>query len=106
MKKLSLKEMTYGQALVYFIFIFVIIAEVVLAFRFFLLLFGANMDAPFATWIYELSYRVMAPFRGIFDVREIGEGFYVDFAGLFGMLVYALLAFWLTNVVNRFDYKK
>jgi YggT family protein len=39
--------------------------ELVLALRFVFLLLGANPDAQFVTWIYNLSIPFVAPFAGI-----------------------------------------
>ena len=56
-----------GRALVYLVYFFVTVALVVLAFGFFLLLFGANADAAVRGWVYRSLDRVMAPFRGLFE---------------------------------------
>jgi hypothetical protein len=53
-----------ARALTYLACAFVIVALLILLLGFFLLLFGANPDAPFAEWVYRCLPRVMAPFRG------------------------------------------
>jgi hypothetical protein len=39
--------------------------ELILGFRFVFLLLGANPDAPFVAWIYNMSIPLVAPFAGI-----------------------------------------
>jgi uncharacterized protein YggT (Ycf19 family) len=53
-----------ARALTYLVYAFVIVALIILLLGFFLQLFGANPDAPFAEWLYRGLRRVMAPFRG------------------------------------------
>ena len=56
-----------ARAVTYLVYAFVLVALAILLFGFFLLLFGANPDAPFAEWVYRSLTRVMAPFRGLFE---------------------------------------
>jgi uncharacterized protein YggT (Ycf19 family) len=95
-----------ARALTYLVYAFVIVALIVLLLGFFLQLFGANPDAPFAEWLYRGLRRVMAPFRGLFEPVALDGRSVLDVSILFAMLVYgivglALHAFigWLTRLM-------
>lgn len=93
-----------AQALAYLVYAWVIIALVLLVLGFFLLLFGANPNAPFAAWVYRGLTRVMAPFRGLFEPVRLSGRSVLDVSILFAMIVYGIVAMalhalilWLTN---------
>ena len=95
-----------ARALTYLVYAFVIAALIILLLGFFLKLFGANPDAPFAEWLYRGLRRVMAPFRGLFEPVALDGRSVLDVSILFAMLVYgivglALHAFieWLTGLI-------
>ncbi len=100
------KRLSFGQIVIYIIHGFTVIAETLLAFRFALLLFGANPDVAFTEWIYNSSDVVLAPFRGIFPAREISEVSILDFSTLFAMIVYLLISYWLSNLIKKWEEKK
>lgn len=94
----------WARVLVWVIYAYVVITEVVLALGFVLLLFGANSGAPFVAWVYRSLDRAMEPFRGMFTPIELGlsgngyVGAVLDTSVLFAMLVYAILA-WLVSAL-------
>jgi hypothetical protein len=97
-----------ARFLTYLVYAFVLVALTILAFGFFLLLFGANPDASFAEWIYRSLARVMAPFRGIFEPVPLDGDSVLDPSILFAMIVYGLaglllsaLIDWLTQRLTR-----
>ena len=97
-----------ARALTYLVYAFVLVALVLLLFAFFLLLFGANPDAPFAEWVYRGLGRVMAPFRGLFEPVPMDGRSVLDVSVLFAMIVYGLAALglnalidWLTTRIAR-----
>jgi uncharacterized protein YggT (Ycf19 family) len=97
-----------ARLLTYLVYAFVLVALTILAFGFFLLLFGANPDAPFAEWIYRSLARVMAPFRGIFEPVVLDGDSVLDTSVLFAMIVYGLVGLllnalidWLTQRLTR-----
>ena len=97
-----------ARALTYLVYAFVLVALVILLFGFFLLLFGANPDAPFAEWVYRSLTRVMAPFRGLFEPVPLDGKSVLDVSILFAMIVYGLAALvlralieWLTNRIAK-----
>jgi uncharacterized protein YggT (Ycf19 family) len=89
-----------ARALTYLVYAFVVIALVILLFGFFLLLFGANPDAPFAEWVYRALRRVMAPFRGLFEPVRLDGKSVLDVSILFAMIVYGIVALFLHAVID------
>jgi uncharacterized protein YggT (Ycf19 family) len=83
------------RALVWLVYAYLIVTEVVLTLGFLLLLFGANPDASFVAWAYRSLDRAMEPFRGMFTPIDLGLSGSSDVAPvldtsvLFAMLVYA-----------------
>lgn len=101
------------SALVYAVVVFV---EIILAFGFFLLLFGANPTSGFVTWVYRSLDRAMSPFRGMFTPIDLGStpgnqvASVFDTSVLFAMIVYGLVALlvgglveWLTGRLERLE---
>lgn len=70
----------------------VTIGVIVLILRVFLLAFSANQSTPFVGFIYRTSGDYLAPFRGIFPPKSLGESGYLDVAALFAIVVYLILA--------------
>ena len=89
-----------ARFLTYLVYAFVLVALTILAFGFFLLLFGANPDAPFAEWIYRSLARVMAPFRGIFEPVVLDGDSVLDPSILFAMIVYGLVGLLLNGLID------
>jgi hypothetical protein len=50
--------------------------EILLAFRFVLLLLGANRDSGFVSFVYALSAPFVAPFYGIFPNVAYGSAYF------------------------------
>ncbi len=104
-----------AKILSYFVYVYLILVEIVLLIGFFLLLFGANPTAGFTQWAYRNLDRVMAPFRGIFTPISLGSTSadvpaIFDTSVLFAMIVYGILALlmswvihWLTDRLMRLD---
>ena len=89
-----------ARLLTYLVYAFVLVALTILAFGFFLLLFGANPDAPFAEWIYRSLSRVTAPFRGIFEPVVLDGDSVLDTSVLFAMIVYGLVGLLLSALID------
>lgn len=103
-----------ARALVWVVYAYVVVTEVVLTLGFLLLLFGANPDASFVAWAYRSLDRAMEPFRGMFTPIDLNVsanadvGAVLDTSVLFAMLVYAFAAWavhalltWLTEQIQR-----
>jgi uncharacterized protein YggT (Ycf19 family) len=82
-----------------FIMIVLGIVELFLGLRFVLRLFGANPAAPFAQFVYASSAPLLEPFRNIFPVAVIEPGSAMEFSTLFAMIVYALFAYLVIELV-------
>jgi len=74
------------------------IIETVLVFRFVLRLLGANEDAPFAAFIYQVSGAFLLPFIGLFGTPRAG-GSALDLNAIFGVIVYMLIGWLLVKIV-------
>src|SRR3954449_8567616 len=102
--KTRLSFVRIARVVTYFVYAWVVLSLVILVLGFFLLLFGANPDAPFAEWAYRSLERVMAPFRGIFEAVPLNGNAVLDTSVLFAMIVYAIVGLsvhalldWLTT---------
>lgn len=69
------------------------IIEILLLFRFFLKLFGANPQAGFTVFIYTITKIFAGPFLFVFNVTQ-AEGAIFEWSTLLAMAVYALIG-WL-----------
>ena len=63
-------------------------------------LFGASQSAPFVNWVYETSSPLLAPFLGAFPSPKVQGGFVIEFSALFGLLVYAFVAYGVAELIN------
>lgn len=76
------------------------IIELFLGLRLVLKLFGANTGTPFVSWIYEASEPLLYPFRGMFAPSVLEEGVVIEFSTMFAMIVYALIAWLLIELIS------
>ena len=67
------------------------VLEALLAFRFILKLLGANPGAGFTSFIYTVTYPLVAPFLNVFRITSV-EGSVFEWTTLLAMLVYWLIA--------------
>jgi uncharacterized protein YggT (Ycf19 family) len=89
-----------ARVLTCLVYAFVVIALVILMVGFFLLLFGADPEAPFAEWWYRSLDRVMAPFRGIFESLDLSGDSVLDTSVLFAMIVYGIVGLFLHQLIE------
>ncbi|MDO8648394.1 MAG: YggT family protein [Candidatus Peregrinibacteria bacterium] len=83
------------------------IAEVLLVFRFFLLLLGANPASGFARVVYTLSAVLMFPFSGLFNVARIEDATTAentiqsvfDPTIVVALIVYAVIAWFAARLI-------
>ena len=104
--KASLQTVTFGRAVAYFANGFLYFANVMLLFRVFFLLFSANPNTPFVEWVYKVTTDLMAPFRGIFPTKPVGETGYLDISAIFAIIFYLILSAVITNLMHYLDAKK
>ncbi len=77
--------------------------EILLAFRFFLKLLGANPSSGFVSFIYTVTSGFTAPFRGIFSTPTTGGNIVTsvfETGTLLAMIVYALIGWGIVKLVN------
>lgn len=82
----------FAKVLVWLVYAYFMFAVIILTLAFFLLLFNASADAGFTQWVYRSADRVLEPFRGIFPNATADNGSVLDFAVLFAIIVYGILA--------------
>jgi hypothetical protein len=74
------------------------VIEVIIAARFVLMLFGANPNAGFVSFIYSLSGLFMAPFNTVFKTQTAG-GATFEWSALVAMAVYALIGWGIVKLI-------
>lgn len=78
---------------------------VLMGLRVFLLLFSANPTTPFVEFVYRTSADYLEPFRGIFPPRAVSETGYFDVAALFAIIIYLLLAWGFSALLQYIQYR-
>jgi uncharacterized protein YggT (Ycf19 family) len=73
---------------------------VLLAFRFILILFGANKGNGFVDFIYSVSYPFARPFFGMFGYDLQYGVARIEISTLVAMAVYGLVAYGIIKLVN------
>ncbi|MEP7103308.1 MAG: hypothetical protein ABI721_01190 [Candidatus Dojkabacteria bacterium] len=85
------------------IFTLVTIINVLILFRFVLLLLGANQTG-FVSFMISLTNFFVVPFQGIFPVTNV-EGGYLELASVMAILVWYLIAWIFAVVIGLFSSK-
>ena len=94
-----------AKVLPWIVYVFLLLEVIVLTLAFFLLLFNASTDAEFTQWVYRSASRAMEPFRGIFPAAMGENGSVLDFAVLFAIIVYGILAMLTQSLIHWLDRK-
>ena len=84
----STKPLYRGTQIVWYV---VGVLEAVLAFRFLLKMFGANVNAGFTDFVYTISYPFVAPFLAVFGKTQVA-GSTLEWTTILAMVVYWLIA--------------
>lgn len=92
-----------GKLITVLVSFFFGVIEVLLAFRIVLRLLGANINASFTTWVFDNTDSLVAPFEGIFPSPSLASTFTIDTAAIFALIVYAVVAFLLGELVQALD---
>ncbi|HEY2004552.1 MAG TPA: YggT family protein [Candidatus Saccharimonadia bacterium] len=74
------------------------LVELMLGLRFAFLLLGANQGSGFVTFVYALTYPLVAPFNGIFGTPSIDRSTF-DPATLVAMVIYAVIGWAIVRLV-------
>ncbi len=91
----STKPLYRGTQVVWYI---VGLLEVLLAFRFFLKLFGANPAAGFSNFIYTITWPFAAPFLNVFRVTQV-QGSVFEWTTILAMFVYGLVGWGIAKLL-------
>ena len=94
-----------GRVAAFLAYAWLVLVDVLLLFRVFLLAFGANPTAGFYRFIVTTTADVMAPFRGLFPPHPLVATGYLDVSALFAILVYTLLVFFVGWLVGWMGWK-
>lgn len=94
-----------SKVIVYFIYAWVIFGVVVLGLRIFLLATSANPSSGFVEFIYNTSFDYLAPFRGIFPPKTVGQTGYLDVASIFAMIMYMLFGWGIASLIEYIQSK-
>lgn len=93
-------HLTISKIAAWAVYAWVFLGIILLGLRVFLLAFSANAATPFVNFIYRTSADYLAPFRGIFPPRSVGETGYLDVAALFAIIMYLLFAWALSSLIG------
>lgn len=94
-----------SKILAYILYVWILIGIISLVLRVFLLLFSANPNTPFVEFVYNVSGDYLAPFRGIFPSKVVGETGYLDVAAMFAIIVYLFVMWGFSALINYVQYK-
>lgn len=94
-----------SKVIVYFVYAWVIFGVIVLGLRIFLLATSANPTSGFVEFIYNTSYDYLAPFRGIFPPKSVGQTGYLDVAAIFAMIMYLLFGWGVSALIEYIQSK-
>lgn len=83
------------------IWLIIVIILILLAIRVVFALIGANLENPFASFIYSATELFVEPFRGLLQVGEIQYGISrLEFETLVVMFVYLMVGWGITAVIR------
>lgn len=95
-----------ARALTYLVYAYALIAIFFLCLGFILLLFGANTDSSFVTFVYDIAAKFLEPFRGIFPLHQITDRSYFSASGLFAIIMYTLFAVAVHSLISYITVKQ
>lgn len=99
------RHLSIGSIIVKLFYAWTLFGIAVLGLRVFLLAFSASTEARFVTFIYETSASYLAPFRGIFPGRSVGETGYFDVSSLFAIIIYLFIAWMIASLISYLQIK-
>ncbi|MBX9809936.1 YggT family protein [Candidatus Gracilibacteria bacterium] len=91
----STKPLYRGTQIIWYI---VSIVEILLIFRVFLKATSANANAPFTSFIYEVTNPIASPFLRVFSTTQV-EGAIIEWTTILAMFVYWILALGIINLL-------
>jgi uncharacterized PurR-regulated membrane protein YhhQ (DUF165 family) len=81
------------------------ILEALLVLRLLLRFFGANAANGFVSWVYATTQPIVAPFQGIFANPVLSGAFVIEFATLLAILVYGIIAYLVSELIDYLVYQ-
>ena len=90
----STKPIYHGTQIVWYV---TNVIEMLLLFRFFLKLLGANPNAGFSNFIYDITYPLAAPFLNVFRMTRV-DGSIFEWTTLLAMAVYWIIAIGIIKI--------
>jgi uncharacterized protein YggT (Ycf19 family) len=90
----------FSKVISWLMYIWVMIGVVALGLRVFLLAFSANTTTGFGNFVMEVSGDYLRPFRGIFELREVGETGYLDVSAIFAIIIYLFVAWGFKSLIE------
>jgi len=73
--------------------------DTLIAIRFVLKLFGANLTAPFVRFMYDLTAPLVAPFHGIFNTTAEGRSIFEP-ESIVAIIIYTLVGWGIVSLVR------
>lgn len=92
------RELTYESRAIQAVWWIVAFIDTLIAIRFLLKLFGANL-APFVRFMYDLTWPLVAPFHGIFNTTQEGRSIFEP-ESLVAMAIYALIGWGIVSLIR------
>lgn len=90
----------FSKVISWLMYIWVMIGVVALGLRVFLLAFSASTTAGFTKFVMEVSGDYLEPFRGIFELRSVGETGYLDVSAIFAIIMYLFVAWGFKSLIE------
>lgn len=97
--------MNTATVLLYLINLVFGLIELIIGLRIILKFLGANPNTPFVSWVYEVSRTLLFPFQGIFPSPVLSGGFVLEMSAIVALLVYALIAYIISQVVTFISFQ-
>ena len=93
------REGSYNTRAVQAVWWIVGFIDVLIAIRFVLKLFGANVAAAFVRFMYDVTWPLVAPFHGIFNTTQQGRSI-LEPESLVAIAIYALIGWGIVSLIR------
>jgi len=93
------REGSYNTRAVQAVWWIVAFIDVLVAIRFVLKLFGANVGAPFVRFMYDVTWPLVAPFHGIFNTTQQGRSI-LEPESLVAIAIYSLIGWGIVSAIR------
>ena len=103
------REASSSQTIEYIVYFIFGMLNVLLLFRLFFKVTGANASSSFVSFIYDITEVFIMPFQGIFNrgtTQELGTTSVFEPSILVALAVYAVLAWGIVKLINILSGKK